>query len=413
MDNLLEAEYKQFSLSKDGTIYFQSDKTNPMPGVALANIVKGSSLLAPQVQLITTELPKTINSDEVTNKVSLWLLEHISSDLEALVQLNDIENIDNEDVKNILTKLYQSYGVLSRSSVENYISNLGQEERRQLRNKKIRLGPVLIFLPTLNKPAAIHLKAILYNLWNDIDLPANVPADGIVSFAFEGAGFQKDFLEIIGYPVCGPRAIRVDMLDRLISMIYDSAEGGKFKAKHEMAELLGCSINDLYLVLEAIGHKKIHDPAETVNQSNKDSLAEDNTAQEKTENSTVESKDNEVKLSSTHDDDELKDTDNTSNVISTNLDKTESQENQETEIKDKPDLATFRLKGGKAYEKKDSSKLYSGKKNKSHKNKNKDYKNKHKKKNQGPRVISAKPENKKDDSPFAILKDLKVNSDEN
>lgn len=57
------------------------------------------------------------------------------------------------------------------------------------------------------------------------------------------------------------RAASVDMLDRVVCAVYDGAKDGQFKARHKMAEWLGSNILDLYAVLEAMGHKIIHDPA--------------------------------------------------------------------------------------------------------------------------------------------------------
>lgn len=124
------------------------------------------------------------------------------------------------------------------------------------------MGPLLVFMPELNKPAAINLRAFLLSLWNDKPLPAEKPNDGIVSFSVEGKDIDKDYYRSIGYPVYGPRSIRVDMLDRVICAVYDGAKDGRFQARHEMAEWLGSNIADLYAVLEAMGHTKTHDPLE-------------------------------------------------------------------------------------------------------------------------------------------------------
>jgi ATP-dependent RNA helicase SUPV3L1/SUV3 len=75
---------------------------------------------------------------------------------------------------------------------------------------------------------------------------------------------NPDFYRAIGYPLYGPRVVRIDMLDRVINAVYDSANGGKFQAQHKMAEWMGCPIADLYAILEAMGHKRIEKPVEEV-----------------------------------------------------------------------------------------------------------------------------------------------------
>ena len=75
-------------------------------------------------------------------------------------------------------------------------------------------------------------------------LPAEVPADGIVSFSIKDKDVDADYYRAIGYPVYGPRAMRVDMLDRVVCAVYDGAKDGKFMAQHQMAEWLGSNIED-------------------------------------------------------------------------------------------------------------------------------------------------------------------------
>jgi ATP-dependent RNA helicase SUPV3L1/SUV3 len=158
--------------------------------------------------------------------------------------------------------LQTALGILPRAELEEFIGKLDAEGRRDLRSRRVRLGPVLVWMPDLNKPAAVRLRALLWILWNDKTLPAHIPADGMVSKVIEPENIDAVYFRSIGYPVYARRAIRVDMLDRVISAIYDNADKGVFKAKHEMAEWLGCPIAELYEILTAMGHTKVSDPAD-------------------------------------------------------------------------------------------------------------------------------------------------------
>jgi len=122
----------------------------------------------------------------------------------------------------------------------------------------------LIFLPDLNKPAAVKLRAILWSLFNDKSLPAPIPRDGAMSSVVDVTSANPDFYRAIGYPLYGPRVIRIDMLDRVINAVYDSAKEGKFQAQHKMAEWMGCPIADLYAILESMGHRRIETPVAPV-----------------------------------------------------------------------------------------------------------------------------------------------------
>ena len=94
--------------------------------------------------------------------------------LAPLLALNDEENLRGH-ARGIAFQLYESLGILPRATVHDMIAGLDEAGRASLRQKKVRLGPVLIFLPGLNKPAQVRLRALLWNLWREKPLPAAVP----------------------------------------------------------------------------------------------------------------------------------------------------------------------------------------------------------------------------------------------
>lgn len=249
-------ELKQIRLADDGQILFQADPTNPLPGAPVARIKKGASLLEPDVEALIEGI-----GDEGVVKLRAWLKYHIFTVLESLMPL--ASELDPEGpARDIARKVYDNLGVMLRADLEGEIAKLDETGRALLRQKKMRMGPILVFLPALNKPAAVRLRALLWSLWNEKQLPAPVPKDGSTSAVIVDESADPVYYRAIGYPLYAGRAIRVDMLDRLVGEIYDSAKDGKFQAKHKMAEWLGCSVPNLYLVLEALGHKKVHDPAD-------------------------------------------------------------------------------------------------------------------------------------------------------
>ncbi len=368
---ILNSIDKQLKLAADGRITWQKDLTNPMPGEPVATIKKGDALLAPSCVLIDSPALADQDKDAVLKFIQEWLLRYVRAELEPLFKLLD-SDIAEGAAQEIAQKLHEAMGIVPRADLEDLIAQMDEEKRATLRSKKIRFGPLIVFLPELNKPAAVRLRALLLTLWNNKPLPAEVPADGIVSFSVVGKEIDPDYYRAIGYPVYGPRSIRVDMLDRVICAVYDGAKDGKFMAQHQMAEWLGSNIADLYAVLEAMGHTKIHDPAD-----------EAKTEDEKTED---------VK----------------------SAEEAQAEQTAEPKPQEKPELATFRLKKGKAIDPKTAgsrpnNKFADGKKFSSDKKKFKP-KDKKQKDKREPRqnIYKAEVESKPEDSPFAILQQLKV-----
>lgn len=375
----------RFGLTDDGAIWWQADSTNPLKGKTVGTLRKGADILSPEYDLAAD----AALSPEALAVLDGWLSTHIATVLEPLKTLAGGGGLS--------AKVAENLGIVPRADVETLIAVLTPEERRALRNKKVRFGPLLIFAQGLTRPAAVHLRGLLWNLWHGLPLPAALPSDGMTSLSLV-EGFDPLYYRAIGYPVCGTRAIRADMLDRLISSIYDNAKDGLFQAQHQMAEWLGCPIAELYAVLESLGHTKVSDPA--------DSKPKDEEKPSEAAAVVVESEKAETVEPA---------------VVETPAVKP---------IQVKPDLAMFRLRRGKAYSvprplhpesserperknftKPDKSK-FDGQKQKPKKKSDWKDKDKDRERDTRERVYkSSVPVVDPDDSPFAILKQLKGKGD--
>lgn len=357
----------RYSLADNGEIFWQENPTNPLPGIRVGKIAKGESVLSP-----VAKADDASRQDEMT----AWLDAHIADILGVLFALiaTDGENVLEDVAKEIGTILFEHLGVVHRSEIEKFVPSLTPEHRTALRRKRVKMGPVLVFMPDLVKPAAIHLRSLLWGLWNGKTLPMEKPADGRVSVAVNGEKVDRHYYRSIGYPVFGPKAIRIDMLDRVITDIYDSAKDWQFQAKHQYAEWLGCNIEDLYAVLESLGHHRIK--ARPVNDKVEEVKTEDKPAED------------------------------------TAVAETTDEQPAEPKQAEKPELAFFKLKKGKISDRPKSFrpvKKVEDKKQPDPKPYRKPKPNRDKPKDNGPRVISVGPkkdERNDDDSPFAILKQL-------
>ncbi len=388
---ILNSLDKQLVLAENGQITWQKDLTNPVPGEVVAEIKKGDAVLSPTCSLVDSPVLESEDKEAVLKFISEWLGRYVAVALEPLFKLKE-DDIPEGAPRDIATKIYEALGVIPREQLQSLIAQMDEDKRNALRTKKIRFGPLLVYLPELNKPAAVRLRGLLLSLWQDKDLPAEVPADGIVSFSVEGKELDNEYYQSVGYPIYGPRSIRVDMLDRVICAVYDTAKDGKFMAQHQMAEWLGSNIVDLYAVLEAMGHKKIHDPADEVAVEVEEVKADD----VKVEEAVPE---------------------NPKPVVEGAV--TEEVKAEEAKPQEKPALATFALKKGKAIGGAQASGDSSRKESKNKKFSNMDFKSDkkkfkpdHKKSGKKPpprqHVYTAEAESKPEDSPFAILQQLKT-----
>lgn len=385
---MLNAQAGQFTLNDEGQILYQDKVGSPLPGAPVAQLVKGESALAPIVNVTAVDV-----DDALKGKLETWLATHIATVLEPLVALKE-DHLKDDVASQIGAKIYEALGVVARADIEDLIAQLDEEKRAGVRAKKVRLGPILAFQPDLNKPAPVRLRALLWSLFNDKPLPAPVPKDGVVSYKIAGE-VDQSFYQMIGYPVYGGRAIRIDMLDRVVNAVYESADKGKFQAQHKMAEWLGSPIADLYAVLEALGHTKIHDPAEDAVKAAVSSCHPEEAQPTK---DLMASEQKEEILHSVQDD--------------SKAEEKATEETVKPQEQIKPELATFALKKGKANQKSGGGKSFKphAKKEDRKKDSRKDFKKDKGKRNKNapkqPKVMSAEAK-VQDDSPFAILQQLK------
>lgn len=258
-----------FKLSPKGEILWRGD--------AIGSLVKGDDPLKPQVQLIADEHLTGPDKEKVQEKLNGWIAELIGERLKPLVEISKSEDVTGL-ARGIAFRLKENFGVLRREAVAEEMKSLDQPSRAQLRKYGIRFGAFNIFFPLMLKPASTELALILWAL-NGADgtgltvetLPAP-PRAGLTSVPANSS--QPDaYYRALGFHVCGPRAVRVDMLERLADLIrpllawradpakpearppLGSTGDGAFIATPAMMSILGCSAAELGAVLSVLGFR--------------------------------------------------------------------------------------------------------------------------------------------------------------
>jgi len=157
-------------------------------------------------------------------------------------------------------QLYENLGSAARLTVTRELKAIPQEDRAPLRRLGVRFGAFSVYLPVLVKPAAAKLKALLWAVHQDMtDIPPPPPA-GLTSLQAE-ASVPAGFYEAAGYRVCGPRAVRIDMLERVGEIIRSKGKGGKmpesFAITPDLMSVLGCGEEDLAQILRSLGFREV------------------------------------------------------------------------------------------------------------------------------------------------------------
>jgi len=263
---VVSAKSDAFKLSRSGGILWREEE--------IAKLEAGEDPLRPAIAVIADEHLAGPDKDKVHERLNAWLSELLAERLKPLVDLNAAQDIAGL-ARGIAFRLKENFGVLRRESIADELRSLDQPARGQLRKYGVRFGAFNIFFPALLKPASSELAAILWVLKqggeHGIDIAAvpELPRAGLTSLAI-APGIPEIFYRVAGFHVCGPRAVRVDMLERLADIIRSllawradpanpgappkgATGNGGFKATPDMMSILGCSADELGHVLRALG----------------------------------------------------------------------------------------------------------------------------------------------------------------
>jgi len=243
-------------------------------GEEIAEIQAADDALKPTVSLLVDEHLSGPDREKVQARLEAWLTQTIAEKLKPLIEIGNAEDITGL-ARGIAFRLRENLGVLRREVVAEEIKSLDQNSRAQLRKYGVRFGAFNIYFPVLLKPAAAELVVTLWALKNagtiglTIDTLPEPPRPGLTSFAPD-PNTPDPFYRAYGYHVCGPRAVRLDMLERLADFIrpllaWRGSQGatppkgatgdGGFTVTPEMMSLLGCSPEELGGVLKALGFR--------------------------------------------------------------------------------------------------------------------------------------------------------------
>ncbi len=256
-----------FKLTLKGTVLWRDDE--------IASLSASEDPLKPQVTLIADEHLQGADRDKVLERVKTWVQNAIADRLKPLVDMSQADEVTGL-ARGIAFRLLEEFGVLRREAAADEIKALDQTARSQLRRYGLRFGAFNLFFPILLKPAAAEMLLILWCLkfgkdhGVDTENLPEPPRAGLTSVPVDN-DIPDIFYKVCGFHKCGPRAVRVDILERLADQIRPllswkpseaqpkppkGATGyGAFTITPDMMSILGCSVDELKEVLQALGFR--------------------------------------------------------------------------------------------------------------------------------------------------------------
>ncbi|KQP30494.1 helicase [Methylobacterium sp. Leaf104] len=270
----IEARAERFSSAADASLVLSHDGVIRWTGDPVAKLTPGDKLFEPHVRLLADEQLTGPARDKVEARLVAWLKAYVVRLLGPLMEIETAADLTGL-AKGIGFQVVEALGVLERAKVMQEMRTLDQEGRGALRRHGVRFGAYHIFLPALLKPAPRTLAAQLWALKNGgldqrgLDEIAHLASSGRTSIKVDPE-IAKGLYRAAGFRVCGERAVRVDILERLADLIrpaiayrpgttpgeapVGAADGDAFVATVGMTSLVGCSGEDFASILKSLGY---------------------------------------------------------------------------------------------------------------------------------------------------------------
>jgi ATP-dependent RNA helicase SUPV3L1/SUV3 len=131
------------------------------------------------------------------------------------------------------------------------VSALSAEDRRALSRLGVVVGRLVLFVPALQRPEAARLRARLFAVRHR--RPVETGPDGAPSVPNEPS-WPAAFYLACGYLPVGPRAVRLDRLERAAALLSRLSRAGPFAPPRDLPSILGCRADELPAVLAALGY---------------------------------------------------------------------------------------------------------------------------------------------------------------
>jgi ATP-dependent RNA helicase SUPV3L1/SUV3 len=221
----------------------------------IAKLAPGNDYLNPSFELIVDDILEKDQKQKLSSFIKKWLKNKIDIVLQSLIDLKNLKD-KHSTIKAMAYQLYENNGVLKREDVSEYLKNLGQDERKTLRDLGVKFGRYHVFLHKLIKPEPVTIRTLLWKNYHQKYLKLNPPTFGL-NFIEDNDNRNKNFMLLCGFEKFDNFFVRIDILERLFMQIINSGldKNKEIKLIPEMLNLLGCSKDNFKKLIQKMNYK--------------------------------------------------------------------------------------------------------------------------------------------------------------
>ncbi len=223
-------------------------KNNP-----IARLKKGNDYLNPDIDIIADDALISESKLKLILFLRKWLTNYINEVLGDLIKLTK-HKINNQYLRGLVFQLYENNGVVKRGDVDKIVKSIPLEERKKFWGMGVKIGRYHIYLPKMLKPKAVEFRISLWKIFHNLSDKNKIPKSGLNFLT--GPNLEKNFLLLCGFEKFRDFFVRIDILEKLFLKILENTKDKKFKINSEMMNLLGCSKENFYKLMDYMNYKK-------------------------------------------------------------------------------------------------------------------------------------------------------------
>lgn len=239
IEALVTAKHSDFAIDAEGRISFEEGKP-------LAELVRGSGLLLPDVRLIGMADQGAGARSRIHRRLVAFARDLVE-ELLAPLRSATARKL-GPAARGIVYQLEQGLGTALTQSARAQLNDLTTDDQEKLRASGIVLGEHVLWVSALLRQEALDKRrALLKASVGNAKMP-RPPKASAVSMPCE-KGVPSDVYRLLGYPVFGPRAVRADIVEKValaLAKPEDKPELGR------LAGWLGCAAKEAAEVLAAL-----------------------------------------------------------------------------------------------------------------------------------------------------------------
>lgn len=231
----------------------------------LARIVRGRDALAPEIRLLPNDFLTQRARTTVEARLNRWFADYLKRQLAPLLRLRDNAEADPDldgGARGLAYQLVEQSGAVPRRTVAGQLKVLSHGGRKALRGYGVCFGERSIYLPALFKAAPARLRFDLWKLYRQVFCALPAPDPSLMSVPADKTA-PHGFYPAAGLTVCGQRAVRIDILDRLARALRAKSRKGPFPMDPALMSLVGCGSDAFGEILVSLGYQATEMEGET------------------------------------------------------------------------------------------------------------------------------------------------------